>query len=61
MGIEPMRSENSSFLDCRLNHSAKVSIAKSRNMLVHLKIKDSHYFSNRRVGYFRRLRYFRRA
>lgn len=27
MGIEPMRSENSSFLDCRLNHSAKVSVA----------------------------------
>ena len=26
MGIEPMRSENSSFLDCRLNHSAKVSV-----------------------------------
>ena len=29
MGIEPMRSENSSFLDCRLNHSAKVSVTGS--------------------------------
>ena len=35
MGIEPMRSENSSFLDCRLNHSAKVSVARLFFSAVH--------------------------